>query len=63
MSRTITHDQRTGEAMEAVAVVIPTLNEKRSIGKVIDSVPVADLLHNEFKTAAYVVDRRSVDHT
>ena len=28
--------------METVAVVIPTLNEERSIGTVIDSVPVAD---------------------
>ena len=32
--------KRTGEAIETVAVVIPTLNEERSIGKVIDGVPL-----------------------
>lgn len=35
--------------METVAVIIPTLNEKRSIGKVIDGVPVADLLQSGFE--------------
>jgi glycosyltransferase involved in cell wall biosynthesis len=49
--------------MESVAVVIPTLNEERSIGKVIDGVPVGDLLKNGFKTAVYVIDGLSVDHT
>ena len=34
--RTTTQDQTTDEAMETAAVVIPTLNEERSIGKVID---------------------------
>jgi dolichol-phosphate mannosyltransferase len=51
------------EATETVAVVIPTLNEERSIGKVIDSVPVADLLKNGLKTAVYVIDGRSTDTT
>ena len=49
--------------METVAVVIPTLNEERSIGKVIDDVPVADLLKNGLKTAVYVIDGRSTDNT
>jgi dolichol-phosphate hexosyltransferase len=56
-----THDG--DEATETVAVVIPTLNEERSIGKVIDSVPVADLLKNGLKTAVYVIDGRSTDTT
>jgi glycosyltransferase involved in cell wall biosynthesis len=42
--------------METVAVVIPTLNEARSIGKVIDCVPVADLLQNGLETTVYVLD-------
>jgi dolichol-phosphate mannosyltransferase len=49
--------------METVAVVIPTLNEERSIGKVIDGVPVADLLQNGFETAVYVIDGQSTDNT
>ena len=52
-----------GEAMETVAVVIPTLNEERSIGKVIDGVPVAELLQNGFETAVYVIDGQSTDNT
>jgi dolichol-phosphate mannosyltransferase len=63
MQRTIFNDPGTDEAMETVAVVIPTLNEERSIGTVIDGVPVADLLQNGFETAVYVIDVRSVDHT
>jgi dolichol-phosphate mannosyltransferase len=49
--------------MESVAVVIPTLNEERSIGKVIDGVPVADLLQNGLETAVYVIDGKSTDNT
>jgi dolichol-phosphate mannosyltransferase len=49
--------------MEAVAVVIPTLNEERSIGKVIDNVPVVDLLQNGLKTTVYVIDGQSTDNT
>ena len=49
--------------MESVAVVIPTLNEARSIGKVIDGVPVADLLQNGLETAVYVIDGKSTDNT
>jgi glycosyltransferase involved in cell wall biosynthesis len=49
--------------METVAVVIPTLNEERSIGKVIDDVPVADLLQKGLETTVYVIDGRSTDNT
>jgi hypothetical protein len=38
--------------VEQVPFVIPTLNEERSIGKVIDGVPVADFLQNGLKMAA-----------
>jgi glycosyltransferase involved in cell wall biosynthesis len=55
--------RRTGEAMPSVAIIIPTLNEERSIGRVIDSVPVADLLKNGFETAVYVIDGQSTDNT
>ena len=60
---TATEAQRTGEAMETVAVVIPTLNEEHAIGKVIDDVPVADLLQNGLETAVYVIDGQSTDKT
>jgi dolichol-phosphate mannosyltransferase len=56
-------DSQEGEAMQTVAVVIPTLNEERSIAKVIDGVPVSDLLQSGLKTAVYVVDGISTDHT
>ncbi len=49
--------------MESVAVIIPTLNEERSIGTVIDDVPVADLLQNGLETAVYVIDGQSTDNT
>jgi dolichol-phosphate hexosyltransferase len=49
--------------MESVAVVIPTLNEERSIGDVIDGVPVADLLQKGLETTVYVIDGISTDHT
>jgi len=56
-------DKRIDGAMETVAVVIPTLNEEHSIGKVIDDVPIADLLQNGLETAVYVIDGRSTDTT
>jgi glycosyltransferase involved in cell wall biosynthesis len=49
--------------MESVAIIIPTLNEGRSIGKVIDGVPVANLLQNGFETSVYVIDGISTDNT
>ncbi len=60
---TDTEAQRTGEVMGTVAIVIPTLNEEYSIGKVIDDVPVADLLQNGLETAVYVIDGQSTDTT
>jgi len=60
---TISFDERANEALETVAVVIPTLNEETSIGAVIDGVPVADLLENGLKTVVYVIDGRSTDNT
>jgi len=63
MQQRILHDPCTDEPMETVAVVIPTLNEERSISAVIEDVPVNDLRKNGFKTAVYVIDGRSVDHT
>ncbi|MFZ1020461.1 MAG: glycosyltransferase family 2 protein [Halobacteriota archaeon] len=63
MPRTIPHDQRTDELMETLAVVIPTLNEERSIGTVIDDVPVADLSKRGLETAVYVIDGQSTDNT
>jgi dolichol-phosphate hexosyltransferase len=59
----VTRNVISGEPMETVAVVIPTLNEARSIGKVIDGVPVACLLENGLETTVYVVDGRSTDDT
>ena len=49
--------------MESVAVVIPTLNEERAIGDVIERIPVSDLLKDGFETTAYVVDGHSTDAT
>jgi glycosyltransferase involved in cell wall biosynthesis len=56
-------DPTTGETIETVAIIIPTLNEGRSIGKVIDDVPIAALLQNGLKTALYVIDGNSTDNT
>jgi glycosyltransferase involved in cell wall biosynthesis len=63
MSSNLSPDKQTCEATETVAVIIPTLNEGRSIGKVIDGVPVADLSKNGLKTTVYVIDGRSIDNT
>jgi dolichol-phosphate mannosyltransferase len=49
--------------MESVAVVIPTLNEERAIGSVIEGIPVSDLLKDGFETTPYVVDGHSTDAT
>jgi hypothetical protein len=55
----IEEDQRTGEAMEQLTVVIPRLTEERSIGTVIDDVPVADLLETGPETAVWVIGGQS----
>ena len=49
--------------METVAVVIPTLNEARAIGKVIEQIPVDELLNAGLETTAYVIDGHSTDNT
>ena len=46
-----------------VLVMIPALNEERSIGKVIDEVPWIKLLELGFRTEILVVDGKSVDRT
>jgi glycosyltransferase involved in cell wall biosynthesis len=63
MERKSSPDQQTCKAKETVAVIIPTLNDGRSIGTVIDRVPVADLSKNGLKTAVYVIYGRSNDNT
>jgi len=63
MLRTISRDQGLDELTEKVAIIIPTLNEEPSVGSVIDSVPVNDLLEHGFRTYIYVIDGLSVDHT
>jgi hypothetical protein len=42
--------------MRTRAVVFTTLNEERSIGKVISKVSVPDLFKNGLKTAVYMID-------
>jgi glycosyltransferase involved in cell wall biosynthesis len=46
-----------------VAVLIPTLNEEASIGRVIDRVPVRTLSNGGYETAIYVIDGDSEDET
>jgi glycosyltransferase involved in cell wall biosynthesis len=46
-----------------VAVLIPTLNEEASIGRVIDRVPVHALSNEGYDTTVYVIDGDSNDKT
>lgn len=46
-----------------VAVLIPTLNEETSIGRVIDRIPVRTLSNGGYETAIYVIDGDSEDET
>jgi glycosyltransferase involved in cell wall biosynthesis len=55
--------ETTGEAIETVVIIIPTSNEGRTIGKVINDVPVADLLQNGLETTVHVIDGQSTDKT
>ncbi len=50
-------------SMEKVAVVIPTLNEERAIGRVLDSIPVAALRSQGYEAVPYVIDGDSHDAT
>ena len=63
MSRMISRSQQPRETIETIAVIIPTLNEGYSIGKVIEGVPIADLSKNGLETAVYVIDGQSNDGT
>src|SRR5674476_648461 len=50
--------------MEAqVAVLIPTLNEEATIGRVIDRIPVHALSNDGYDTTSYVIDGDSEDRT
>jgi len=49
--------------MRSIAIVIPTLNEERAVGEVLDRIPVLDLLRDGFETTPYVVDGHSKDAT
>jgi glycosyltransferase involved in cell wall biosynthesis len=46
-----------------VAVLIPTLNEEATIGRVIDRVPVHELANDGYDTVIYVIDGDSEDRT
>ena len=63
VSRIMSRSQQTRETIGTVAVIIPTLNEGYSIGKVIEGVPIADLSKNGLETAVYVIDGQSNDGT
>jgi dolichol-phosphate mannosyltransferase len=49
--------------MQEVAVLIPTLNEEGTIGRVIDRVPIHALSNDGYDTAIYVIDGDSEDET
>jgi len=46
-----------------IVVMIPTLNEERSLGKVIDTIPLSDFHARGFSVEVIVVDGRSKDET
>src|SRR5450756_2341693 len=46
-----------------VAVLIPTLNEEVTIGRVIDRIPVHALSNDGYDTTIYVIDGDSEDRT
>src|SRR5665647_3539794 len=46
-----------------VAVLIPTLNEEATIGRVIDRIPVHALSNDGYDTTSYVIDGDSEDRT
>lgn len=46
-----------------VVVMIPALNEERSIGKVIDDIPRKELMNRGFEVRVVVVDGQSTDRT
>ena len=48
---------------DKVAILIPTLNEEISIGRVIDRIPVDALSHEGYEMRIYVIDGNSIDRT
>jgi dolichol-phosphate mannosyltransferase len=46
-----------------IVVMIPALNEERSIGSVIDDIPREELMHRGFEVRVVVVDGQSTDRT
>lgn len=46
-----------------IVVMIPALNEERSIGKVIDDIPRKELMNRGFEVRVVVVDGQSTDRT
>jgi len=49
--------------VKKVSVVLPALNEKEAIGKVIDEIPVEELRSKGYETEIIVVDNGSTDKT
>jgi glycosyltransferase involved in cell wall biosynthesis len=49
--------------MRLITIVVPTLNEEKSIGKVIDEIPKEKLKADGYKTEIIVVDSNSTDKT
>ncbi len=49
--------------MREICVVLPALNEERTIGLVIDEIPVDDIARRGYKTNIMVVDNGSTDRT
>jgi len=47
----------------SVAIVIPTLNAEKAIGKVISEIPYKELEDKGYKTTVYIVDGLSTDKT
>ncbi len=55
---------RDGESVtKEVCVILPALNEERTVGLVIDEIPVSDLESRGYKTSIIVVDNGSTDGT
>ncbi|MAG14335.1 MAG: hypothetical protein CL874_00385 [Dehalococcoidales bacterium] len=49
--------------MSKVCIILPTLNEEEAIGRVIDEIPVRDLVEKGYEVKVLVVDGNSQDRT
>ena len=49
--------------MSKVCIILPTLNEEEAIGRVIDEIPVRDLVEKGYEVEVLVVDGNSQDRT